>query len=76
MIPIDLAENIFTFAKVAGLVIYWIIAFVILYHFNRFGVGTQPKRLSAIFLFGSVFLSSAYVILFVSLNLSELISRL
>lgn len=40
---------------------YWAFVFIIFYHLVRFGVGTQPKILSAIFVFG------AFVIFFITI---------
>ena len=36
------------------LFVYWILTFIILYHLVRFGIGTQPKKIAAIFLLGSI----------------------
>ena len=44
--------------------VFWLTAFVILYHLTRFGVGTMPKKLAALFLTGSVTLFSISVILY------------
>lgn len=38
-------------------VLYWAFNFIVLYHLLRFGVGTQPKKIAAIFLLSSVVLS-------------------
>jgi len=51
---------------------YWIFNFVILYHLVRFGVGTQPKKISVVFLLGSVILFSASVLLFANLDIISL----
>ena len=53
--------------------IYWGAVFTILYHLTRFGIGTQPKRLAAIFLFGTVVLFFASVILYVRVDLNSLL---
>jgi hypothetical protein len=74
MIPIDIIETIFHILLILGLVAFWIINFVTIYHLTRFGIGTQPKRFAAIFLFGSVFLSSAYVVIFSQLEVATLIN--
>ena len=52
--------------------VYWIGTFVILYHLTRFGVGVQPKKFAAIFLFGSVTLSVAVVIIFTKIDLTSI----
>jgi len=38
------------------LIVFWIHAFVILYHLIRFGVGPIPKQVSLIFFIGSFIL--------------------
>lgn len=43
---------------------YWMGAFFILYHLIRFGIGTLPKRIAAIFLGGSIFLTIISILLF------------
>jgi len=71
MPPVEIIFNTLT-----GLVllIYWGVAFTILYHLTRFGIGVQPKRLSAIFLLGSVILSATAVIFFMKVDINSLIS--
>ncbi len=51
---------------------FWTAAFVIFYHLTRFGVGVVPKRLSAIFLIGSVFLFAAAVVLYQQVDLTNI----
>lgn len=55
-----------------GLGFYWLSAFFVLYHLIRFGIGTKPKRLSFLFLFGSLILSVLVTVLFINLNLDAL----
>jgi len=55
--------------------IYWGATFIILYHLTRFGIGVQPKKFAAVFLFGSVVLSGAAIILFMNLDTNLLIPR-
>lgn len=38
------------------MLIYWIGAFLVLYHLIRFGVGNQPKAVAFIFFAGSIIL--------------------
>ncbi len=57
---------------IISLFLYWIFNFIILYHLTRFGIGTLPKRIAAIFLLGSVALFSVSVILFASLDMNNL----
>lgn len=72
MFPLETALNILA----AGiLLIYWGIAFIVLYHLTRFGIGVQPKKFAAIFLFGSVILSVAVIILFMNIDISSLIAQ-
>lgn len=52
---------------------YWIIVFVILYHLTRFGIGVVPKRLAAVFLFGSVALFGISIALFMNIDIKALI---
>lgn len=55
--------------------IYWGVVFTILYHLTRFGIGVQPKKLAAIFLFGSIILSCTATILFMNIDINSLIPR-
>ena len=48
----------------AGMTIYWTMAFTILYHLIRFGVGTLPKKIAIVFLAGSLVLSVVTVLFF------------
>jgi hypothetical protein len=53
-------------------VVFWLMAFFILYHLTRFGVGVFPKRLAALFLGGAVVLSSAVFLSYSAANISSL----
>ena len=53
-------------------VFYWTAAFTLLYHLTRFGVGTQPKKLAAVFLFGSLIFASLVLILYLEFDSSIL----
>lgn len=66
-------EIIFNVFIIVILVIYWIFAFVIVYHLTRFGVGTQPKRIAGIFLAGSLILSATIIIFFTKIDVSGLL---
>lgn len=59
-----------------GLFFYWMTVFVILYHLTRFGIGVQPKRFAAIFLFGSVLLFCISIVSYTQLDLEPLINAL
>lgn len=54
---------------------YWLFNFTILYHLTRFGVGTQPKKLAAIFLLGSITLSFISIFLLASLDVGNIINK-
>ena len=69
-----LLEIIFSVLVAGFLFVYWVLAFIILYHLARFGVGIQPKRFAVIFLLGSVVLSGATIILFMNIDINQLIS--
>ena len=51
---------IFVFA----MLVYWTGAFLIFYHLIRFGVGAGPKKLSAVFLGGSLVFTLVAMLLF------------
>lgn len=48
------APNLVLFAVVFALGLYSIMAFIILYHLIRFGIGTAPKVAALIFFAGSI----------------------
>ncbi len=57
---------------------YWIFNFIIIYHLNRFGIGTQPKRFAVVFLLGSIALFFVCILIFANVdttNLLNLISK-
>lgn len=68
---LEVILNIFV---IGVLVVYWIFAFVALYHLTRFGIGTQPKRIAGIFLTGSLVLSLVIVIAFLGVNITTSLS--
>ncbi len=47
---------------------FWIYIYIIFYHLIRFGIGSQPKLLSAIIVLGSLLLFFIAVILFSNIN--------
>lgn len=55
-----------------ALLAFWAASFIILYHLSRFGVGVQPKRFAAVFLFGALVISSVAVASFSQIDLSTL----
>lgn len=62
---------------VGGLFIgYWAVAFIIIYHLTRFGIGVQPKKFAAIFMLGSLMLSTVAIVLFTKFELGAFLSRL
>lgn len=48
--------SIITVAVIAAIFLYWLHAFIILYHFIRFGVGSRPKQAALLFFCGSLLL--------------------
>ncbi|MEO8637769.1 MAG: hypothetical protein ABI430_02620 [Candidatus Taylorbacteria bacterium] len=58
------------------LLIYWGFAFTIIYHLTRFGIGVQPKRISAVYFLGTVMLFIFAALLSTTVNVSGLSSRL
>lgn len=68
-------ENFFNILAGLAFLVYWGTVFIILYHLTRFGIGTQPKKFAAAFLFGSVILSGAAIILFMNIDISALMPQ-
>jgi hypothetical protein len=66
------AQIILSVLALVSMLGYWIIAFIILYHLTRFGVGVQPKRFAAVFLFGSIILFAIALISFASINFDSI----
>ncbi len=56
--------------------VYWMYDFVMLYHLTRFGIGTQPKKLAAVFLLGSIVLVIISAALFANLHTASVKTRL
>ncbi len=56
---------------IGSIVFYWGMTFFVLYHLIRFGIGTKPKRLSFIFLLGSIFLTLISTIMFLLIDTNE-----
>jgi hypothetical protein len=54
------------------ILVYWISSFIIFYHLVRFGVGTQPKIISAVFVLGSLVLFFTSTVLFSGIDTSRL----
>ena len=50
------------------LAIYLWYTFAITYHLIRFGIGTQPKKISLIFLIGSFILFTAVILVYLNIN--------
>jgi len=72
MLPLEIIFNIL----VAGIfLVYWGVAFIILYHLTRFGIGVQPKKFAAAFLFSSVVFSGVAIILFMNIDINLLIPQ-
>ena len=66
-------EIIFNILVALMFLIYWPAAFIILYPLTRFAIVVQPKKFAAVFLFGSVMLSGAAIILFMNLDIKPLL---
>ena len=66
------AKLIFSALTLLFLLGYWTFNFVIIYHLARFGIGTQPKKLAAIFLLGSVVLFFISISVFSGLDINSL----
>jgi len=66
---------IFATIVLLAVFLYWVFNFVTLYHLARFGIGTQPKKMAAVFLLGSITLFSISVLLFASLDINSLKNR-
>lgn len=69
-------EIIFNVLVIGLFVVYWAVAFIIIYHLTRFGVGVQPKRFAAIFMLGSLVLSAIAIVLFTKLEVSAFLARI
>ncbi|MSR87604.1 MAG: hypothetical protein EXS69_00325 [Candidatus Zambryskibacteria bacterium] len=70
LFPIQIFLNIAVAISFIG---FWTIVFTILYHLTRFGIGTQPKKLAAVFFVGSITLFCACLLLYADLDLNRLI---
>ena len=69
MAPISLIIYALIFLAV---ITYWSVTFIILYHLNRFGIGTQPKILATVFFFGSVLLSLISILILLNIDITTL----
>jgi len=67
---------IFNTLAIVVFLVYWGVAFIILYHLTRFGIGVQPKRFAAVFLFGSIILFTASILLYANMNVGELMQMI
>lgn len=72
MLPLEIIFNVLVALIFLA---YWGVAFIILYHLARFGIGVQPKKLAAIFLFGSIILSGTVLISFTTIDINQLIPQ-
>lgn len=57
------------------MLLYWVVAFIILYHLTRFGVGVQPKKFAAMFLFGSLVFSGLAIVFFTRVDITSLLTQ-
>lgn len=70
-LPLEIISNV---AVAVLFFIFWVVAFIILYHLTRFGIGVQPKKFAAIFLFVSLALFCVALLLYANIDLSSLIT--
>lgn len=73
MFPFEALLNLIVAVVMIG---FWLVAFVILYHLSRFGVGTLPKKLAALFLVGSLILFVWSVIAYYQLDIDMIVKCL
>ena len=73
ILPLELIFNIF-FGGI--FLLYWVVAFITLYHLTRFGIGVQPKRFAAIFLLGAVVLFCVSIFTYTQVDTSSLLNSL
>ena len=69
-------EIIFNVLVTGMFLIYWGMVFIIIYHLTRFGIGVQPKKFAAIFMLGSLVLSTVAIILFTKLEIGAFFARI
>jgi hypothetical protein len=72
MLTLLTPKIVLTLLAVIVFIIYWVDAFILLYHLTRFGVGTQPKRFAAVFFVGSVVLFSAAILAYGNVDFNTL----
>ena len=70
------AKLIFVAIVLFFLLAYWVFNFIILYHLDRFGIGTQPKKFAVVFFLGSICLFFVSALFFANLDLNSLKNRL
>ncbi len=56
--------------------LYWVFTFTIFYHLIRFSVGTLPKKIAFIFLFGAVVLFCINFLFIASMDFNILIDKI
>jgi len=69
-------ETMFYILVLLVFVGYWLFTFTVVYHLIRFGIGTAPKRLASIYLFGSVAFFCVVFLFFASVNMAALKSNI
>ncbi|MDO8575299.1 MAG: hypothetical protein Q7R78_01190 [bacterium] len=74
--PIVTFKTLFFILLIIVFVLYWLLTFTIFYHLIRFGVGTLPKKISIIFLLGSVVLFSINFLMFAAFDFNMAKSRI
>ena len=53
-----------------AMIIYWVMAYFLIYHLTRFGVGAEPKMISFVFLLGSILLTIISIAVYNQLTLT------
>lgn len=68
----------FIFVALSSILIFsfWVFVFIIFYHLVRFGIGTQPKLGSLVFVFGSFTLFFLSVFFFSNIDWKDLSKQL
>lgn len=67
-------SNFIILIPILYLLAYWVFAFFIVYHLIKYGVTAWPKRIAALFLAGSLFLSILNFMIFLQIDWNKIIS--
>ncbi len=69
-------QNFFLLFLIIIFFLFWLFAFIILYHLIRFGIGTFPNKIAFIFFAGSIILSFCTALLFIPIDFDKLKDKL